>query len=137
MQPQTALRVFEDRAQNIALAETSVAVDREARMVGNPVLQTQPAEPAVDQIRLHLLAQAPLRTDRSAVAGQKHPHHQLGTDRRAARMAVVGLQLAAQPAQVQNRVDLAQEMIARNHLIEIELIEKAVLPTTTPAHRPP
>ncbi len=43
-------------------------------------------------------------------------------------------QIAAQPAQVQNRVDLAQQMIFRNHIFEIELIEKTVLPTYRLTH---
>jgi hypothetical protein len=41
-------------------------------------------------------------------------------------MAIIGLHFAAQPAQVQNRVDLAQEMIVRNHLFQIEVIEKTI-----------
>ena len=93
--------LFEDLAQDIAVAEPAVPVDREGRVVGDLVLQTQPAEPAVGQVQLHLLAQPPLRADRIAVADQQHPDHQLGIDRRTARVAVVGRHLAAQPAQVQ------------------------------------
>jgi hypothetical protein len=49
-------------------------------------------------------------------------------------MAIIGLHFAAQPAQVQNRVDLAQEMIVRNHLFQIEVIEKTILSTNRLAH---
>jgi hypothetical protein len=44
-------------------------------------------------------------------------------------VAVMGFRLAAQPAQVQNRIDPAQQMPARNHVLEIEFIEKTVMPT--------
>jgi hypothetical protein len=37
--------------------------------------------------------------------------------------------VAAQPAQVEHRVDLLQEMIWWNHIFEIKFIEKTVLPT--------
>jgi hypothetical protein len=36
---------------------------------------------------MNLLAQAPLRANPEAVAGQKHPYHQLGVDRGAAHGA--------------------------------------------------
>ena len=45
--------------------------------------------------------------------------------------------LAAQPAQVQGRVDPAQKMIARNHFLKIEFIEKTVLPTYRLTHHRP
>ena len=41
----------------------------------------------------------------------------------------MGLHLAAQPTQVQNRVEPAQQMIVRNHIFQIEFIKKTVLPT--------
>ncbi len=41
----------------------------------------------------------------------------------------MGRHLAAQPAQIQNRIDPAQQVIARNHVFEIKFIEKTVLPT--------
>ncbi len=63
------------------------------------------------------------------VRHQPDPDHQLGTDRRAAQVAVMGLNLAPQPVQVQSSSDPPQKMIARNHIFEIELIKKTVLPT--------
>jgi hypothetical protein len=49
----------------------------------------------------------------------------------------MSLHLTAQPAQVQNSVDPAQKMIARNHIFEIEFIKKAVLPTHRLTHHRP
>ncbi len=132
--------LLEHLAQDIALTEAPVAVHRKRRMVRDPVLQAQAAEPAVGQVQLHLLAQAPLRADRIAVADNQHPHHQLRINRRATRMAVIGPHLAAQPTQVQNSIDPPQQMTGRNHIFQIEFIEKTVLPThrlTHHRHDPP
>ena len=47
---------------------------------------------------------------------------------------VVRCQLRTKPAQLQGRVDPAKQMIARNHVFEIEFIKKTVLPTQRLAH---
>ncbi len=57
----------------------------------------------------------------------------LGSAAASSNIRVVS-KISAQPAQVQNRVDPAQQMIARNHLLQIEFIEKAVLPTYRLTH---
>ena len=44
------------------------------------------------------------------------------------------LQLATQPAQIQNRIDPPQQMIGRNHFFKVKLIEKPVLPTNWRTH---
>jgi hypothetical protein len=64
----SAHHALEDMAEHIAVAEAAVAVDRKRRMVGNSILETQPAEPAVGEVHLDLLAQPTLRADRVAVA---------------------------------------------------------------------
>ena len=99
--------LLEDLAQDIAVAKAPVTVHREGRMVRNRVFYAQTAEPAVGQVQRHFLAQAPLRADRIAIADNQHPDHQLGAHRRTTQVAVMGRHLAAQPAQVQNRIDLA------------------------------
>ncbi len=103
-------------------------------MVRDFVLQTQAAEPAVGQVQLHLVAQTPLRADRIAVADQKHANHQLGANRRTTKVTIVRLHLATQPTQIKNRVDPPQQMIARNHVFQVELVEKTVLPAHQFAH---
>ena len=129
--------LLEDRAQDVALPEAAVAIDREGRMIGNPVFQAKPAEPSIDQVRFDLLAQTALGADRVAVADDQHPDHQLRTDRRSARMAVIRRKLAAQPTEVQNRVDLAQQMIGWHHVFETELVKKPILtPQLLTHHRP-
>ncbi len=104
-------------AQHITIPEPAMTVQRKRRVIGNPVLQSQPAEPAVGEIKLDFLAQAPLGPDPVAVTHQQHTDHQLGIDRRAARMTVIGSEFAAQPVQVKNRGDPAQQMIRRDHIV--------------------
>jgi hypothetical protein len=49
----------------------------------------------------------------------------------------VGLHLAAQPAQVQYRVDPPQQMIGWYHFFQIKLVEKTVLSTNRRTHHRP
>lgn len=49
-------------------------------MVGHPVSEIEPAEPAIGQVEVHLLAQAPFRADAEQVADQQHPEHQFRID---------------------------------------------------------
>lgn len=60
------------------------------------------------EVEVHLLAKPALRPDAVKVAHQQHPHHQLGTDRRAAPRAVVPGHVLAHPAPVENRVNPAR-----------------------------
>ncbi len=99
-----------------------------------PVLETEPAEPAVGQVHRDILAQPPLRADRIAVADQQHPDHRLRINRRGARMAVVRRKFAAKPTQVENRLDPARRVLRRNHLVETKLVEQTVLPPQRLAH---
>ena len=46
--------VLEDQAENIAVAETAMAVQRKGRMIGHSFFQAQFAEPAVGKIEMHL-----------------------------------------------------------------------------------
>ena len=108
-------------------------------MIGDLVLDAEPAKPAIGQIDLHLSADAPLRADRKHVADDEHPDHQHRIDRRSTGVGVVGRQLLVDPAQIEHRVDPANQMIRRHHLVEVELVEELALPIFPPPHhrRPP
>ena len=58
-----------------------MAILREGRVIGDFVFQTQPAEPAIGQVQVHLFAQSPLGTNAIAVADDQHAHHQLRVNR--------------------------------------------------------
>ena len=96
-------------------------------MIRHLVLQTQAAEPAVGQVQMHFLTQAPLRADAETVAHDQHANHQLRVDRRAARVAVERGEVFAQVAEIQKSIDPAQQMIARNMIVEIEGVEQSLL----------
>ena len=60
----------------------------------------KPAEPAVGQVEVDLLAD------------QQHPDHQLRVNRGAADVAVMLSQAGADEREIENGVDAAQQMIA-------------------------
>ena len=64
---------FEDLAQDIAITEAAVAIDRKCRVVRNLVVQIKPAEPPIRKVKCNLLAKPPLETHAVAVADDQHP----------------------------------------------------------------
>jgi hypothetical protein len=98
-------------------------------VVGNLVVEIEPAEPPVGKVKRHLLAQLPLRANAEAVADEMHPDQQLRVDRGPADVAVKWTQLLVQVAEHggHEHVDPAQQVTLRDHVIEEELVEKARL----------
>ena len=80
-----------------AVAEAPMAVLGEGGVVGHLPLKAEPAEPAVGEVQIHLLAQSPLGTDAEEVAHQQHAHHEFGGDRGPPRGAVVLSHVPAHP----------------------------------------
>src|ERR1700732_4497793 len=72
---------LEDLTEQVAVAEPAVAIDRNSRKVMHLVVKIAPAEPAIGEVQLDLLAQPPLKANAVAVANDQHPDHQLGVDR--------------------------------------------------------
>jgi hypothetical protein len=68
-------------------------------VVGNRVIEIEPAEPPVCEMEPYLLAQLPLRADAEAIANDKHPDQQFGIDRRPDDVAVEWTQLLVQVAE--------------------------------------
>src|SRR4029077_1639577 len=91
----TAHRRLEQFAPEVAIAEPAVAVLREGRMIRHIAFQPEPAEPAICEIEVDLLAQPPFRADAEAIAHQQHPDHQFGIDRGTAQFAVEWLPMRA------------------------------------------
>src|ERR1700751_3463291 len=52
-------------------------------------------------------------------------------------MRVIGCKLPVYPAQVEHGVDLSNQMIWRNHLIQIKRIKELTLPDFPPTHHEP
>ena len=122
---------LEQLAQKIAFTETAVAVLGKGRMIGNVAVEPQPTKPAIRQIEVDLVAQPTLRANAKAIANNQHPHHQLGIDRRATRLAVVRLQMRPDLRKVDKPVDLAKQVIVWNMPLEAEAVEQRLL------HHPP
>ena len=47
----------------VAVAEAAVTIDRKRRMVGHLIVEIEPAEPAIGQMQIDLLAQSPLEAE--------------------------------------------------------------------------
>ena len=106
-------------------------------MIGNRAVQPQPAEPTVGQIEVDIVAQPPLRADPEAIADNQHPDHQLGIDRRATRLAVVGFKMRPNLRQIDKPVDLAKQMIVGDMTLEAEAVEQRLLHHPPLAHHRP
>ena len=126
---------LEQVPEDIALPEPAMPVAREGRMVRHLAVQTQPTEPAIGEVEVHLLAQPPLGPDAHAVAHDQHPHHQLRIDRGPADGAVEGLKLGPDALEVEEAVDASQQVIGRDVIIEPELVEQLCCLDLQPHHR--
>ena len=117
-------------AEGVALAEATMAVLGEGRVIGHRGFEVEPAEPAIRQVQMNLVAQPALGADAEAVADDQHADHQLRVDRRAPGVAVERREMAAQLAEVEEAIDAAQQVIARNVIVQIEGVEESVLAAT-------
>lgn len=105
-------------------------------MIGNAVVEIEPAKPTKSQMQFDFLAQPPLKADAIAVAHDQHPDHKLWINRRPADLAVIGLQLLAHIAQHQRHehIDASEQVVLRDAVIKPELIEEAVLIAALSTH---
>jgi len=78
-------------------------------------------------------------TGRTGNAHDEHPDHELGIDRGASDIAVVGLQFLVEVGQCRRHkhVDPSQKMVLRNAIIEAELVEQLALVPPLPTHHRP
>jgi hypothetical protein len=81
--------------EGVALAEATMAVLGERRVIGHRGVQVEAAEPAIRQVQVNFVAQTPLRADAKAVTDDQHADHQLRIDRRATGVAVVRREMVA------------------------------------------
>jgi hypothetical protein len=129
--------LLEEVAEQVAVAKAPVAVLREGRMVRHRVRQIQPAEPAVGQVQVDLVAEPTLRADAEAIADDQHPDHQLRVDRRSAGRAVVRRQQPPDVGKVDEAVDPPQQMVFRHVILDREAVEERTLRHLLRPHHPP
>ena len=87
-------------------------------------------------MQLNFLREPALRANAVAVAHDEHTDHQLGIDRGASDIAVVGLQFLVEVGQCSRHkhVDPSQKMVLRNAIVEAELVEQLGLIDPPLAH---
>src|SRR5208283_1335168 len=135
--PHAALQnLLEHETQCVAVTETTMPVLRERRVVRHRVFQPQPAEPAIRQVQVHLLAQPPLRPDAEAVTHDQYANQQLGINRGAAGMAVERSKVPVQITQIKKLINAAQQVIGRNVIVKIERVEQLLLSARPLSHHP-
>ena len=110
--------MLEDTAENVTVTEPLIAGARERRMIRDLVFDREPAEPAIGEVHLHVTAQSSLRADDKRIADDQHADHQLGINRGPTVVGIMGRQLGMDPRQVENRSDLANQVIVRNSLFK-------------------
>jgi hypothetical protein len=93
-------------------------------VIGNLAVQTEPAEPAICQIEMNLLAEPPLGPDANAVADDQHSDHQLRVNRGPSNLTVKGLQSLMETLEVEMPINAALYMIGRNVVVEAEIVKQ-------------
>lgn len=114
-------------AQEVAVTKTAVPVFREGRVVRYIAFEAEPAEPAIGEVQVDLVAQPALGPDPEAVADDQHAHHQLRVDRGPTDLAVERSQVGSQARQIRNAVDGAEQMFGRDVPLQAELVEQRFL----------
>src|SRR4051794_21852072 len=103
-------------------------------MIRDSVLDTELAEPAIGKVHLHFTADQPLRADRKHIPHDQHPDHQFRVDRRAPHRRIVRCKFAAKPGQIERSIDLPHQVIFRNSVAKMKLVEQLTLVTLQTAH---
>ena len=96
---------FKEMAQQITVAETTVAVFGKGGMIRHAVCQIETAKPSICKIEMHFLAQPALRSDAQTVPNQQHPDQQFRVNRRTARIAVKWCKVLTDTRQIHKPVN--------------------------------
>src|SRR5580704_11209869 len=103
-------------------------------MIRHSILDTELAEPAIGEVHLYFTADQSLRADRKDIPYDQHPDHQFRIDRRATHGRIMRCKFVAKPGQIESRVNLPHQMIFRNRVAEMKLVEQLTLVTLQMAH---
>jgi hypothetical protein len=77
-------------------------------MIGHMAVEAKTTKPAIRQIEMDFLAQAPLGADAKAITDDQYSDHQFGIDRWATYRAVEWREVAAQLRKINKAVDRPQ-----------------------------
>ena len=106
-------------------------------MIRHLVLEAQTAEPAVGEVEMHLLTQAPLGPQPHHIANDQHPDHEFGVDRRSAGVTVKAAHIVVQTIQIQKAINSPEKMVGRDMRLEIKLVEQPGVNLLPSKHRKP
>src|SRR5438874_413751 len=90
-------------------------------MIWDSVLNAELAEPAIREVHLNFATDQPLRADREDISHDQHPDH---LDRRPTYGRIMRCKFAAEPGKIESSIDLPYQMIFRDCVIELKLVEK-------------
>src|ERR1700733_11364229 len=99
-------------------------------MVRDGVFDAEFAEPAIGEVHLYLTTDQPFRADRN----HQHPDHQLRINRRATHGRIMRCKFTAKPGKIESGIDLPHQMIFRDRLVEMKLVEQLTLVPLQTAH---
>src|ERR1700693_4360964 len=103
-------------------------------MVRDGVFDAEFAEPAIGEVHLYLTTDQPLRAYRTDIPHDQHPDHQLRIDRRATHGRIMRCKFTAKPGKIENSIDLPHQMVFRNRVAKVKLVEQLTLVTLQTAH---
>src|ERR1700729_1835542 len=106
-------------------------------MIGAVPVEPQATEPAVRQIEVDLVAQPPFGANAEAVADNEHPDHQLRINRGSSNPTVKRLQSLTETLELEMPVNAAQQMIARDMIVEAEVVKQLSRRRLNAHHRYP
>src|SRR5204862_7502752 len=93
-------------------------------MIWDSVLNAELAEPAIREVHLNFATDQPLRADREDISHDQHPDHQFRINRRPTHGRIMRCKFAAEPGKIESSIDLPYQMIFRDCVIELKLVEK-------------
>ena len=116
---------FKEVAKNVALPEPVEPVLRERRMMWDFVVEIEPAEPSVRQMKVNFLGQLALRAQAVSVPDNQHPDHQFRIDRWPAYLAVVRIELLMHIGERRRHeyIDASEQVVLGDTVVESKFIE--------------
>src|SRR6059058_6679906 len=103
-------------------------------MIWDRILNAELAEPAIREVHLNFATDQTLRADRKDISHDQHPDHQFRIDRRPTHGRIMRCKFAAEPGKIESSIDLPYQMIFRDCVIELKLVEKLRLFALQPTH---
>jgi hypothetical protein len=64
---------LKELTEDVAVTEAAVPIDRERRVMGELVVESEATEPTIGEVKFDLLAQLALEADAVTIANDEHP----------------------------------------------------------------